>query len=103
MTKDSPLTVAGAAAALGKFPRTAFPFDPPRREPSCLVRTMSRFRVNQAAFTPALCPGLCQKSNAGRFLHRGVMAGLDPAIHLSSKDSCEDGWIRGSSPRMTQS
>src|SRR6266576_6755437 len=28
MTKDSPLTVAGAAAALGKFPRTAFPFDP---------------------------------------------------------------------------
>jgi hypothetical protein len=28
VTKDSPLTVAGAAAELGKFPRTAFPFDP---------------------------------------------------------------------------
>src|SRR5437660_8470946 len=27
-TKDSPLTVAGAAAALGITPRTAFPFDP---------------------------------------------------------------------------
>src|SRR2546423_7291846 len=27
-TKDSPLTVAGAATALGKIPRTAFPFDP---------------------------------------------------------------------------
>src|SRR5438128_6078918 len=27
-TKDSPLTVAGAAAALGISPRTAFPFDP---------------------------------------------------------------------------
>ena len=26
--EDSPLTVAGAAAALEKFPRTAFPFDP---------------------------------------------------------------------------
>jgi hypothetical protein len=25
---------------------------------------MSRFRVNQAAFTAALCPSLCQKSNA---------------------------------------
>src|SRR3954447_13749393 len=31
VTKDSPLTVAGAAAALGKFPRTAFPFDPQTR------------------------------------------------------------------------
>jgi hypothetical protein len=31
----------------------------------------------------------------------GVMAGLDPAIHHSSKDSCEEGWMRGSSPRMT--
>jgi len=29
------------------------------------------------------------------------MAGLDPAIHLLRKDSCEDGWMRGSSPRMT--
>src|ERR1700752_4072668 len=28
MTKDSPHTVAGAAAASGKFPLTAFPFDP---------------------------------------------------------------------------
>src|SRR5690349_19455884 len=28
MTKDSPHTVAGAAAALGISPRTAFPFDP---------------------------------------------------------------------------
>ncbi len=28
MTKDSPLTVAGAATALGISPRTAFPFDP---------------------------------------------------------------------------
>src|SRR5207253_8130468 len=27
-TKDSPLTVAGAATALGISPRTAFPFDP---------------------------------------------------------------------------
>jgi hypothetical protein len=31
----------------------------------------------------------------------GVMAGLDPAIHLSSKESCEARWMRGSSPRMT--
>jgi hypothetical protein len=30
------------------------------------------------------------------------MAGLDPAIHLLRKDSCEDGWMRGSSPRMTR-
>ena len=30
----SPLTVAGAAAALGPEPRTAFPFDPPEEEPS---------------------------------------------------------------------
>src|SRR6267154_5364263 len=29
------------------------------------------------------------------------MAGLDPAIHLFSQSSFEDGWIRGSSPRMT--
>jgi hypothetical protein len=28
MTKDSPLTVAGAATALEKISRTAFPFDP---------------------------------------------------------------------------
>ncbi|MCW2018335.1 hypothetical protein ACVILJ_007973 [Bradyrhizobium diazoefficiens] len=28
LTKDYPLTVAGAAAALGKHPRTAFPFHP---------------------------------------------------------------------------
>src|ERR1700756_4872847 len=40
MTKDSPLTVAGAAAALGKFPRTAFPFDPQIREPSRLSRSL---------------------------------------------------------------
>src|ERR1700712_700631 len=39
VTKDSPLTVAGAAAALGKPPRTAFPFDPQTREPSGAVRT----------------------------------------------------------------
>jgi hypothetical protein len=31
----------------------------------------------------------------------GVMAGLDPAIQHSSKESCEEGWMRGSSPRMT--
>src|SRR5229473_3601939 len=30
-----------------------------------------------------------------------VLAGLDPAIHLRAKDSSEDRWIRGSSPRMT--
>src|ERR1700682_6273153 len=40
MTKDSPLTVAGAAAALGKFPRTAFPFDPQMREPSRISRSL---------------------------------------------------------------
>src|SRR5436305_11555956 len=28
-----------------------------------------------------------------------VIAGLDPAIHHTSKDSCEEGWIRGPSPR----
>src|SRR5260221_12372065 len=33
MTKDSPLTIAGAAAALGKFTRTAFPFGPQTRNP----------------------------------------------------------------------
>src|ERR1700704_5885203 len=37
MTKDSPLTVAGAAAALGKPPRTAFPFDPQTGEPSPIM------------------------------------------------------------------
>jgi hypothetical protein len=68
-----------------------------------LSKDMCRFRVNQAAFTAALCPALCQKSHGAGFSHPGVMAGLDPAIHLSSKDPCEDGWIRGSSPRMTQS
>jgi hypothetical protein len=40
MTKDSPLTVAGAAAALGKFPRTAFPFDPQTGEPSPVSRIL---------------------------------------------------------------
>src|SRR5437588_6670967 len=30
-----------------------------------------------------------------------VIAGLDPAIHLLPQRLCEDGWIRGSSPRMT--
>jgi hypothetical protein len=30
-----------------------------------------------------------------------VMAGLDPAIHLLKKRFSEDGWVRGSSPRMT--
>jgi hypothetical protein len=30
-----------------------------------------------------------------------VIAGLDPAIHPSSKNSCEDGWMPGSSPGMT--
>jgi hypothetical protein len=32
----------------------------------------------------------------------GVIAGLDPAIHPLRKTPCEDGWIRGSSPRMTK-
>jgi hypothetical protein len=32
---------------------------------------------------------------------RDVIAGLDPAIHHLKKCSDEDGWIRGSSPRMT--
>jgi hypothetical protein len=48
---------------------------------------MSHFRVNRANFLPALCPRLCQKSNAVEFSRQRVMAGLDPAIHLSSKDS----------------
>ena len=30
-----------------------------------------------------------------------VIAGLDPAIHPLRKTLCEDGWMRGSSPRMT--
>jgi hypothetical protein len=30
-----------------------------------------------------------------------VIAGLDPAIHLLREESYEDGWMRGSSPRMT--
>src|SRR4051812_19171318 len=30
-----------------------------------------------------------------------VIAGLDPAIHPVRNASFEDGWIRGSSPRMT--
>src|ERR1700737_4327282 len=53
MTKDSPLTVAGAAAALGKFPRTAFPFDPQMREPSQLSRSLpgeeSMLTIRQAS------------------------------------------------------
>jgi hypothetical protein len=39
--------------------------------------------------------------HAGKAISLVVMAGLDPAIHHSSKDSCEDGWMRGSSPHMT--
>src|SRR5438477_792703 len=35
-TKDSPLTVAGAAAALGISPRTSFPFDP--QTGNCRIR-----------------------------------------------------------------
>src|ERR1700712_3979646 len=70
MTKDSPLTAAGAGGALGKHPRTAFPFDPQTREPSGVVRTTPRIRVNWPAYTAALCPRLCQKSNAaGLSLH----------------------------------
>jgi hypothetical protein len=34
---------------------------------------------------PALCPELCQKSNAIGFLHQRFIAGLNPAIHLSSE------------------
>jgi hypothetical protein len=30
-----------------------------------------------------------------------VIAGLDPAIHPPSQESFEEGWMRGSSPRMT--
>jgi len=30
-----------------------------------------------------------------------VIAGLDPAIHLLRKTLLENGWMRGSSPRMT--
>jgi hypothetical protein len=37
----------------------------------------------------------------GEAISPGVMAGLDPAIHPSSKEPCEEGWMRGSSPRMT--
>jgi hypothetical protein len=36
-----------------------------------------------------------------RFRFLLVLAGLDPAIHLRAKDSAEDRWIHGSSPRMT--
>src|SRR2546421_7419885 len=40
--------------------------------------------------------------SGGFVLTRCVIAGLDPAIHQPSDDaSCEGGWIRGSSPRMT--
>src|SRR5882724_1946421 len=38
--------------------------------------------------------------NAGAAV-RSVIAGLDPAIHLLSETLFEDGWMRGSSPRMT--
>src|SRR5260370_14366408 len=44
VTKDSPLTVAGAAAELGRFPRTAFPFDPWLKEPSGITVEVCRDR-----------------------------------------------------------
>src|SRR5438132_6081228 len=52
MTKDSPHTVAGAAAALGKFPRTAFPFDPRVREPSRISRSLPG-KESMPSFGPA--------------------------------------------------
>jgi iron complex transport system permease protein len=54
-------------------------------------------------FPAGALSGTVPEKQRGVFFHRPVMAGLDPAIHLSSEDFCEDGWIRGSSPRMTQS
>src|SRR6202035_1398167 len=57
MTKDSPLTVAGAAAALGKFPRTAFPFDPQNREPSAIMVEVCRDRSQSRPGVPALLTG----------------------------------------------
>src|SRR5947199_5222394 len=53
------------------------------------------------------CPGRGAASvtllrRAGTVSNTGVIAGLDPAIHPLRKDSCEDGWMRGSSPRMTR-
>jgi len=48
---------------------------------------MSFRGVNRAAFAPALCPELCQKSNAGSLTRASALAGLDGAIHPFSKDS----------------
>jgi hypothetical protein len=41
------------------------------------------------------------RGSSPRMNHTFVIAGLDPAIHPLRKDSCEEGWMRGSSPRMT--
>ena len=55
MTKDSPLTVAGAATALGISPRTAFPFDPPNGEPSRSSRIAAEGESIGAAVRYAFC------------------------------------------------
>jgi hypothetical protein len=53
LTEDSPLTVAGAAAALGgPSPLTAFPFDP-RREPSAATLRREARACQQCGAPPA--------------------------------------------------
>jgi hypothetical protein len=60
MTKDSPHTVAGAAAASGKFPLTAFPFDP--QAGNRRIHLGARLSGSQSAGrrgTPFVRGGLC--------------------------------------------
>jgi hypothetical protein len=67
--------------------------------------------VQNAVFgtVPVLRSGMSAMLRIAKMPHRArdtvshlVIAGLDPAIHPFRKTLCEDGWIRGSSPRMTQ-
>src|SRR6185436_3630167 len=69
MTKDSPLTVAGAAAELGKFPCTAFPFDPQTGTVGKYGRSLSKSE-SIPPWAPAILTGrvryFCRMSSGAR-------------------------------------
>jgi iron complex transport system permease protein len=64
---------------------------------NALSRECARKATMHGSYIQASWPGLTRLRGRSPF---GEAKG--PAIHLSSKDSCKDGWLRGSSPRMTQ-
>jgi hypothetical protein len=62
MAKDSPLTVAGAAAELGKFSRTAFPFDPQNGNRRDYARSLSNRSIRWDAPASSLDGAFCSMS-----------------------------------------